>query len=69
MRRASLARFGQVQMTVVESGEGFVRTSLEESGEQPVPGTDLAALADGYASVTAIRALAELSDVEIPGVD
>jgi len=69
VRRAGLARFGQVQMTVVESGEGFVRTSLEQTGERPAAGTDLAAIADGYASVTPIRALAELSDVEIPGVD
>ncbi|SNT58969.1 5'-nucleotidase [Asanoa hainanensis] len=60
VRRASLAAFGQVQMTVVESGEGFVRTALEESGEKLVPGTDLAALAEGYATVTALRALTEL---------
>ena len=65
VRRASLAAFGQVQMTVVESGEGFVRTALEESGEELVPGTDLAALAEGYASVTALRALAE---VDLPGL-
>jgi len=60
VRRASLASFGQVQMTVVESGEGFVRTALEESGEQLEPGTDLAGLAEGYATVTALRALAEV---------
>ncbi|MDG4826479.1 5'/3'-nucleotidase SurE [Asanoa sp. WMMD1127] len=68
VRQASLAAFGQVQMTVVESGEGFVRTALEQNGERLVPGTDLAALADGFASVTALRALGELSDVEIAGV-
>jgi 5'-nucleotidase len=60
VRRATLAAFGQVQMAVVETGEGFVRTALEESGEQLVPGTDLAALAEGYATVTALRALTEL---------
>ena len=65
VRRASLAAFGQVQMTVVETGEGFVRTALEESGEELVPGTDLAALAEGYASVTALRALGE---VDLPGL-
>ncbi|MEV0720841.1 5'/3'-nucleotidase SurE [Asanoa sp. NPDC050611] len=63
VRRATLAAFGQVQMAVVETGEGFVRTALEESGEQLAPGTDLAALADGYATVTALRALTELTDV------
>ena len=69
VRRATLARFGQVQMTVAEAGEGFVRTSIEASTEEPEPGTDVAALVAGYASVTAIRALAELSDVDIPGID
>ena len=69
VRRATLARFGQVQMTVAEAGEGFVRTSIEASTEEPEPGTDVAALAAGYASVTPICALAELSDVDIPGID
>jgi len=67
IRRGSLARFGQVQMTVVESGEGFVRTALRASDETPDPGTDLAILADGYACVTAIQAL-QVSDVDLPGV-
>ncbi|GIF71890.1 5'/3'-nucleotidase SurE [Asanoa siamensis] len=65
LRRAGLAAFGQVQMTVVETGQGFVRTALEESGERLVPGTDLAALAEGYATVTALRAL---SEVDLPGI-
>jgi 5'-nucleotidase len=68
VRRATLARFGQVQMTVVESGEGFVRTSLEATGEEPEPGTDVALLAGGYASVTAIAGLGVLSGVALPGV-
>jgi 5'/3'-nucleotidase len=68
VRRARLARFGQVQMTVVESGEGFVRTSLEATGEEPEPGTDIALLAGGYASVTAIAGLGVVTDVPLPGV-
>jgi 5'-nucleotidase len=69
VRRATLARFGQVQMTVAEAGEGYLRTSIEASTEEPEPGTDVAVLVAGYASVTPIRALAELSDVDIPGID
>lgn len=69
VRRARLARFGQVQMTIAESGAGFIRTSIEASGEEPEPGTDVAWLAGGYASVTPIRAIGEASDVELPGVD
>ncbi|HEY0700380.1 MAG TPA: 5'/3'-nucleotidase SurE, partial [Micromonospora sp.] len=52
VRRAALASFGQVQMTVAEAGKGFVRTSLEESGQPMEPGTDIAWLNHGYASVT-----------------
>jgi 5'-nucleotidase len=59
LRRGSLASFGQVQVAIAESGEGFVRTSVEETGARSEPGTDLALLADGYASVTPIRAVGE----------
>lgn len=65
VRRGSLAGFGQVQMTVAEAGRGFVRTALEESGQRVEPGTDVAWLAEGYASVTAIRAITETSDVDL----
>jgi 5'-nucleotidase len=66
VRRARLSRFGQVQITVAEAGQGFVRTSLEESGATLEPGTDLALLAEGFATVSAIRAVSEVSDVELP---
>lgn len=66
LRQATLAAFGQAQMAVAESGEGFVRTTVERSGERLVPGTDLAWLAEGYATVTAIRPPAETTEVRIP---
>lgn len=66
LRRATLAPFGQVQVTVAESGEGFARTVIEASHARPVPGSDLAWLADGYAAVTALRPLGDLPDVAIP---
>jgi 5'-nucleotidase len=65
VRRGSLAGFGQVQMTVAEAGRGFVRTALEESGQRVEPGTDVAWLAEAYASVTAIRAITDASDVDL----
>ncbi|WP_428964233.1 5'/3'-nucleotidase SurE [Micromonospora fluostatini] len=65
VRRGSLSAFGQVQMTVAEAGHGFVRTSLEEPGQAVQPGSDLALLAEGYASVTAIRAVTEVTDVDL----
>ncbi|HEY0697782.1 MAG TPA: 5'/3'-nucleotidase SurE, partial [Micromonospora sp.] len=69
VRRAALASFGQVQMTVAEAGKGFVRTSLEESGQPMEPGTDIAWLNHGYASVTAIRAVTEVSDIDLADLD
>ncbi|MEU8071883.1 5'/3'-nucleotidase SurE [Micromonospora sp. NPDC049151] len=66
LRQATLAPFGQVQVSVAERGEGFVRTAVEENAVRAVPGTDIAWLADGYAAVTAIRALGHLPDVELP---
>lgn len=69
VRRATLATFGQVQMTVAESGRGFVRTALEESGKPIEPGTDIAFLNAGYASVTAIRSVTEATDVDLSELD
>ncbi|HEX2770973.1 MAG TPA: 5'/3'-nucleotidase SurE, partial [Micromonosporaceae bacterium] len=69
VRRGTLASFGQVQMTVAESGRGFVRTALEESGAPIEPGTDIAWLNAGYASVTAIRAITEATDVDLSEFD
>jgi 5'-nucleotidase len=65
VRRGSLASFGQVQMTVAATGKGFVRTALEETGRPVEPGTDVAWLTEGYASVTAIRAVSEASEVDL----
>ncbi|MEU4590525.1 5'/3'-nucleotidase SurE [Micromonospora aurantiaca (nom. illeg.)] len=66
LRQATLAPFGQVQVSVAERGEGFVRTAVEANAVRAIPGTDIAWLADGYAAVTAIRALGHLPDVELP---
>jgi 5'-nucleotidase len=63
LRRAGLARFGQVQMSVAEAGEDFLRTAVQASDEEFEPGTDLAMLAEGYATVTPIRAPGEAVDV------
>ncbi|AGL15255.1 5'/3'-nucleotidase SurE [Actinoplanes sp. N902-109] len=65
LRRAGLARFGQVQMSIAEAGEGFVRTAVQAADEPLEDGTDLAALAEGFAVVTPIRAPGEATDVTI----
>lgn len=65
LRRAKLATFGQVQMAIAESGEGYLRTAVEETGARLTPGTDLAYLADGFATVTPLRSVDEAPDVTI----
>ena len=61
LETAALARFGQVQMAVAESGEDFVRTSVEENRARADRGTDLALLTAGYATLTTVRAVSELT--------
>jgi len=63
LRRAALAQFGQVQMSIAEAGEGFVRTAVQAADELLEPQTDLAALAEHFAVVTPLRAPVEASDV------
>jgi 5'-nucleotidase len=65
LRRAHLARFGQVQISIAEAGEGYVRTAVQAADEALEPGTDLAALAERYAVITPIRAPGEAVDVRL----
>jgi 5'-nucleotidase len=65
LRRAELARFGQVQITIAEATAGYVRTSVQQSEFEPDPGTDLAFLADGWATVTPIRTVSAADSVEL----
>ena len=65
LRRGRLARFGQVQISIVEAGEGFVRTAVQAAEEEFEPDSDLAALAQSYAVVTPMRAPGEAPDVQL----
>jgi 5'-nucleotidase len=66
VRHATLAPFGQVQMAVAETGEDFIRTAIEEIGARQVPGTDVALLADGYATVSPIRPPSLAPEINVP---
>jgi 5'-nucleotidase len=57
LRQASLAPFGQVQMSIAESGEGYVRTAIERAGDRGQAGTDLHLLAEGFATVTPVSSV------------
>ena len=65
LRRTTLARFGQVQISIAEAGEGFLRTAVQAADEPLEDGTDLAALADGFATVTPIRVPGDAVDVPL----
>lgn len=66
LRSARLGAFGQVQMAVAEHGAGFVRTALEEAADhRPEPGTDMALLLEGWATVTPLAPLGE-APLELP---
>jgi 5'-nucleotidase len=64
LRQARLARFGQVQMTVAEVGRGYVRMALAADAHHD-PDTDVVLLTEGYATLTAIRAVSEATDIEL----
>ena len=64
MRAAHLATVGAVQAVLTETGE----LDYEALGGELEPGTDVAVLADGAASVTALRAVCEAADVDVEGM-
>lgn len=68
LREARLASFGAVQTNIAERGEGYFKIALSEVEADYEPGTDVALLLEGYATVTALRAVCEAGDVEIPAV-
>jgi 5'-nucleotidase len=68
VRKATLSRYGSASMTVAEVGEGFIRTTVgaDSSAGQADPGSDLALLARGYVTVTALRPYCEAVDADLP---
>ena len=69
LRRARLATFGTVQTTVVETGLGYVKIGLGDTGREPEPDSDIALLAAGYATITAIRPVCEQSHIVLVELD
>jgi 5'-nucleotidase len=71
VRRASLTRYGSVQMTLAEVGEGFIRTTVgadeaARAAQEHEPDSDLALLGNGYVTVTALRPYCEAVGTELP---
>jgi 5'-nucleotidase len=59
LRRAALAGTGAVEVGIVAAEQDHLQITMTEAGERPGTGTDSAALAAGYASLTALRAVCE----------
>jgi len=59
LRRATLAGTGAVEVSIVAAEQNYLQVTMAEAGERPAGGSDSAALAAGYASLTALRAVCE----------
>jgi 5'-nucleotidase len=68
LRHATLAAFGTVEIAVAEVGEGFVRVAIRDGDERAAPGTDEALLAEGYATITALRSVGEDAEAPLPAL-
>jgi len=60
--RASLATGGAVQLKLLDTTSHYIQVTTHENADQPVPGTDSALLAAGYASVTPLLTVTEAGD-------
>lgn len=61
VRQAPLAKFGAVQLTIKQVGEGFIRVAMQDV-EPDTEHTDASLLAAGYSTVTALRLPCEAED-------
>jgi 5'-nucleotidase len=67
--RARLASFGAVQTVVTETGRGYVKLGYSDVDNEPEPGTDVAYLLEGYATVTPLEAVCESETVDTSEVE
>jgi 5'-nucleotidase len=65
IRRTTLATFGAVMFTIVESGEGYVRMGLTDGGADLDPESDEYWLGRGWVTVTPLRPAREAADVAV----
>lgn len=69
LRHARLAAIGTVQTTVVETGIGYVKIGLGETGHEPEPDTDVALLLAGYATLTSVVPMCERPLAALPALN
>lgn len=66
LRTADLATAGEVEAQVGERGEGYVTFTVQPVEEPPEPGSDVALLAEGWATATLLRGPAAVADPQLP---
>lgn len=66
IRMARLASFGAVQAIVPSAADGYLQVNVSDKRDDPEPGSDSAALAAGYASVTPLRSVCEVAPAGLP---
>lgn len=69
VRMARLATVGAVTATVTEVGEGYVRINYTPATRDTAPGTDVALLDRGFATVSVLDPVAEHEDWTVEGVE
>lgn len=68
VRSTTLADVGCVEGSVTEASGDIVAVTFGDADEEPAAGTDSAALADGWVSVTAIRGVTEDTTFDLESV-
>jgi 5'-nucleotidase len=69
VRQAKLAPFGHVQMAVAETGEGYVRTTVERATGRLAKDTDAALLDRSYATMTVVTSIQEIpTELDLSGL-
>jgi 5'-nucleotidase len=66
IRHGRLADFGAVQIKIIATPEEHLELPVSAPQDPPQPDTDSAALAAGYASVTAVQAICEAPASSVP---
>ncbi|MGW4116682.1 5'/3'-nucleotidase SurE [Actinosynnema sp. NPDC004786] len=64
-RRAGLAEFGAVRTRIKDSDDGSITLAAVVVADELTPGTDAALLAEGRATVTPLRSVAEDPDLDV----
>jgi 5'-nucleotidase len=55
-------------MAIAEQGSSYVRVAIEQYSGALVPGTDIALLAEGFATATPVQAMHHVTGVTLPSV-